>query len=108
MRVTEQASGTGSVRERPIRIRVIAQRRHAVLTEEAISARNAARHYDAVPLFQVGNFGSDLDNLAHELVAEDIAFFHASDRAVVEVEVRAADSGESRFYDRVAFGEELR
>jgi hypothetical protein len=32
-----------------------------------------------------------LDDLAHELVAEDVAALHRRDEAVVEVQVRAAD-----------------
>ena len=53
------------------------------------------------PFFSV-DFGADLDHLAHELVAEDVARLHRRDVAVVEVQVRAADRGRGDLDDRVA------
>jgi hypothetical protein len=40
---------------------------------------------------EVLDAAAGLDDLAHELVAEDVALLHRRDVAVVEVQVRAAD-----------------
>ena len=45
------------------------------------------------PTFRLLTVAADLDDLAHELVAEDVAALHGRDEAVVEVQVGAADRG---------------
>ncbi|MDB5424419.1 MAG: Alcohol dehydrogenase GroES domain protein, partial [Phenylobacterium sp.] len=42
-------------------------------------------------VFPTGYFGADLDDFAHELMAQDVARVHAGNVAVVEVHVGAAD-----------------
>src|SRR5690606_26321653 len=51
--------------------------------------------------------GSDLDHLAHGLVADDVARHHAGNDPVVEMEVRAADGGRSDPDDRIARVDDL-
>ena len=43
------------------------------------------------PTFRFLTASPDLDDFAHELVAEDVALLHRRHEAVVEVQVRAAD-----------------
>src|SRR5262249_42023258 len=50
----------------------------------------------------------DLDDLAHELVAEDVALLHRGDVPVVEVEVGAADGGGGDPHHGVAWVHERR
>ena len=59
-------------------------------------------HDDAVADLQVRHRRPDLDDLAHELVAEDVALLHRRDEAVVEVQIGAADRGRGDLHDRVA------
>src|SRR5688572_32496129 len=47
------------------------------------------------------------DDLAHELVAEDVALEHRRDEAVVEVQVGAADRGRGDTHDGVARVDDL-
>ena len=68
-----------------------------VLAEEAAAAGDGERDDDAVAELQVLHVGADFDDLAHELVAEDVAGLHGRDEAVVEVEVGAADRGQRDF-----------
>jgi hypothetical protein len=46
--------------------------------------------------------GPGLDDLAHELVAQDVALHHRGDEAVIEVQVRTADGGRGDLDDRIA------
>ena len=46
--------------------------------------------------------GPDLDDLAHELVAHDVALLHRRHVAVEQVQVGAADRGRGDPHDRVA------
>ena len=50
----------------------------------------------------------DLDDLAHELMAENVALFHRRDVAAVDVQVRAADGGRGDFDDGVAWIQDRR
>ena len=64
------------------------------------AAGDGERHHHALPLLE-RRLGADLDHLAHELVAQDIARLHRRDEAVVQVEVRAADCGGRHLDDAV-------
>ena len=57
----------------------------------ALAAPDRERHDDAVAHLELLDLGADLDDLAHELVADDVAVHHARHVAVVEVQVGAAD-----------------
>jgi hypothetical protein len=46
---------------------------------------------DAVADLQVFHARADFDDLAHEFVADDVAFFHRRHEAVVEMKIGAAD-----------------
>ena len=64
-------------------------------------------HDDALTLLQ-RRLRADLDYLAHELVAQDVARLHRRDEPVVEVEVRSADRGRGHLDDAVARLHDLR
>ena len=74
----------------------------------AVAAGDRERHDHAVADLQVLDLRADLDDLAHELVAEDVALLHRRDEAVVEVQVRAADRRRGDPDDRVARVQDLR
>jgi hypothetical protein len=81
---------------------VLAERVEAMLTRPAGAAGDGEGDDDAVADADVVNLRTDLDDLAHELVAEDVAFLHGGNEAVVEVEVGAADGGGGDAHDGVA------
>jgi hypothetical protein len=56
------------------------------------------RHHHPVALGQVADPTAELDDLAHELVAQDVAGAHRRDQAVPEMQVGAAD-GRGRHAD---------
>ena len=60
------------------------------------------------PTFRFLHVRPDLDDLAHELVAEDVALLHRRDEAVVEVQVGAADRRRGDLHDGVAPVQDLR
>ena len=94
VRVAEEAGRRVAVqllRHPRVRVRVVAQRPELLLAEEAAAARDRERHDDAVADLQLGVLLADLDDFAHELVAEDVARLHRRDEAVVEMEIGAAD-----------------
>jgi hypothetical protein len=64
--------------------------------------------HDAVADRQVVDPLSDLDDLPHELVPEDVALRHRRHVAVVEMQVRAADRRGGDPNDRVAIVEQHR
>ena len=73
------------------------------------AAGNGERHDDPVADRQLRRRpGTDLDDLAHELVTEDVAFHHGGDVAVVEVEVGAADRRQRDAHDGVVRVDDLR
>ena len=91
-----------------VRVRVLAQRKLAALAEIAVAARDRERHDDAIADLQVLHRGSDFDDLAHELVAEDVAFGHRRDATVVQMQIGSADGGGLDPHDRIARIEDLR
>ena len=91
-----------------VRVGVLAHGVQLVLAGPAVAAGDRERHDDAVADLQVADAPADLDDLAHELVAEDVALLHRRDVAVVEVQVRAADRRRGDLHDRVAVVEDLR
>src|SRR5205823_873589 len=75
--------------------------------EEAMAARDREGHDNAVARFKGLVLVADVDHLAHELVAEDVAFLHRRDVRVVEVQIRAADGGRRDLEDgitRIEYG----
>jgi hypothetical protein len=73
-------------------VRVLAERIHLPLAEEAGAAGNRKADHHAITDLQLLDFRPDLDDFSHELVANDVAPFHRRNIAVVEVQVGAADS----------------
>ena len=90
VRVAEQARARKAVDlllHPGVRVGVVARREQAAPAEEAVAAGDGERHDHAVADLQVRHRLADLDHLAHELVAEDVALLHRRDEAVVEVQV---------------------
>ena len=105
VRVAEQARRGIAVellRHPRIRIRVVAQRPELLLAEVAAAARDGERHHDAIADLQPRVVLADLDDLAHELVAEHVALLHRRDVAVVDVQIGAADRRRRDLDDGVA------
>jgi hypothetical protein len=74
----------------------------AALTEQAFAASNRERCDDAIADFEILDLRAEFDDLAHRLVAKDVAAFHAGNDAIVNGKVRAADRAGSYFDNRVA------
>src|SRR5690606_34035155 len=68
-----------------------AHREVAAPTLVALAADDGEGHHHAVADLELLVRRADLHDLAHELVAHDVAVFHAGHEAVVEMQVRAAD-----------------
>jgi hypothetical protein len=65
----------------------------------AFSADNRERYDHPITLLKLLIFLSDLDHLAHELVAHDVTRAHAWHEAIKKVEIRPADSTTGDFND---------
>src|SRR5947209_2023646 len=91
-----------------VRVRVFAQAIHLLLAEETVAARDWERDDHAVAHLSIFNFRSNLNDLAHELVAEYVALLHRRDEMIIEMKVGAADCGRANFYDCVALIQNLR
>ena len=72
------------------------------LAEEAFSAGDRKGNYDAVAHLELVVFGTDLDNFAHGLVAEDVALFHRGHDAIEQMQIRAADGAGGDLDDGVS------
>src|SRR3954467_381514 len=95
------------LRQARVRVGVLAQRVELIPAVPAVAARDREGDDDAVADLQAGHITAGLDDLAHELVAEDVALLHRRDVPVVEVQVGAADRGRADLDDRVAPVEDL-
>jgi hypothetical protein len=73
-------------------MRVVAQRPQVVIAVPAGPAPYEGRDDDPVTNGVLRRLGADLDDLAHVLVADDVALAHRRDVAVDEMQVRAAGS----------------
>src|SRR5690349_5988984 len=91
-----------------IRIRILAERIQFPLAEKAIAAGNGKRHDDTVADTDLFHSFADVDDLAHEFVSKNVPPFHRRHKAVIEVQIRAANRRRSDFDDRVALVEDLR
>src|SRR5262249_54444413 len=89
-------------------VRVVAERPQLLLAEVTPAAGDRERHYHAVTDLQLRVLLPDLDDFAHELVAEDVARLHGRDVAVVQMEVGTGHGGRPDPYDRVARVQDLR
>ena len=106
---SEQACGRLSHRlRRELGVGVGAQRKEPLGAEEAVAAGNGKRHHDAIAWPQAGDAAANLDDFAHEFVAEDVALHHPRNEAAVDMQIRAADRRRRDMHDRVARIEDLR
>ena len=85
-----------------VRIGPIAGRKQTLLAEPAIAAADRERHHHPVPDLEVGDLGPERHDLAHVLVAEDVAGLHGRHVTIKKVEIRTANRASSNFYDRIA------
>src|SRR5262245_29775870 len=85
-----------------IGVAVVAQRMKIVRAEKAPAAGDGKGDDNAVAGPEVLDGGADLDDLPHELVAEDVSMLHSRDEAVVQVQVGAANGGRRDANDGVA------
>src|SRR5947208_11272307 len=85
-----------------VRIGAFAAGVEPVAAKETFSARNREGHYNTITNLQVFDLGTNLDHLAHILVAEHIATFHRWNNAAIDVQVRPADRAGSDLDDGVA------
>ena len=88
-------------------VAVVAGAGDVLLAEPAPAAGDAEGDDDAVADLEVVDVGAELDDLAHELVPEDVVLLHRRDVAVVQVQVAPADGGARHAQDRVAAVEDL-
>src|SRR5262245_49845843 len=70
-----------------VRVRVLAEREHLVSARRTEPARDGERNDHAITDLELVfvDLRADLDDLAHELVAENVALLHRRHEAVVEV-----------------------
>jgi hypothetical protein len=110
LRVSEQPAGREAhdlLDHAGVRIGVIAQRPEIALAEEAVAARDRERNDHAITDRQVLHLRPQLDDLAHELMAEDVAGLERRDVTAVQVQIRSADAGGGDFDDGVTRVEDL-
>jgi hypothetical protein len=94
--------------ESPVGVAVLAHGIQLVLAGPAVAAGDGERHDHSVAHLEVRHALAELDDLAHELVAEDVPSLHRGDVPVVQVQVRATDRGGGDLHDRVAVIDDLR
>src|SRR5207237_4906176 len=85
-----------------VRIRVVARGPELPLAKETAPARDGERDDDAIADSERGIGLADVDDLAHELVAENVAGLHRRDEAVEEMKIRSADRRQRAANDCVA------
>src|SRR5690606_28835040 len=105
MAVAEQAGrGVAEHLRRDILVAIgaLAYREIATPALVALAADDGEGHHHAVADLELLVRRADLHDLAHELVAHDVAVFHAGHEAIVEVQVRAADRAGADLDDGVA------
>ena len=85
-----------------IGVGAVAARKQPLLAEPALSAADGEGNDHPVADLEVGDLGSELDHLAHVLVAEDVAALHGRLVSVEQMKVRAADRTRGDLDDRVA------
>src|SRR3954454_2438470 len=76
-------------------------------TIHAVAAGDRERHHHAVADLQLLHIAADLDNLAHEFMAQDVTLFHRRDEAVIQVQVGPADRRGGDPDDRVVRVQDL-
>ena len=105
MSVAEQAGGRVTPKllcHLSVRIGSLAAREQLPPAEEAVAAGDSERNHDAIADLELGVFRSDLDNLAHGLVTQDVAGLHSRHHAVIDVQIGTADRTGRNLDDRVA------
>src|SRR5215212_6517663 len=91
-----------------IRIGVLAEREHLLLTEEAVATGNRKGYDHAIAYCQIVNFSTYLDHFTHEFMAEYVASLHRRNESVIHMQVGTADCRGGDFYDRISLVKDLR
>src|SRR5215203_3686714 len=105
VRIAEQTGGRVAPELRclfVIGIRAFAAREIASLAKETLAAGYREWHDHAVSDLQLLVFGADFDDLAHGLMAEDIAALHLGNDAVKDMKVGTADGASRHLNDGIA------
>src|ERR1700744_6521324 len=69
--------------------------------KKALAAANIERYHDAVTDLELLIILSNFHHFAHELMTEDVAFFHGGNITIVEMQVRSAYSCRGDLYNSV-------
>src|SRR5581483_1916615 len=84
-----------------VRIGVVARGIELPLAEKAVAAGDGEGHHHAIAALQIRDGWTHLLHNPHELVTHDVPRFHGRHKAVIEVEVGAADGRTRDPDDRV-------
>ena len=84
-----------------IRIGVVAGGPDLFLAKLAIPAGNCEGNDHTIPALKVRYAFARLLNNSHELMPENVAFFHRRDKPVEQMKIRSADSSPCDFDDGV-------
>jgi hypothetical protein len=74
----------------------------AVAAKEAFATGDRKRHNHTIADLQVFHLGTDLDNLAHVLMAKDVAAFHRRNDPAIDVQVGAAYGAGGHLDNRIS------
>jgi hypothetical protein len=74
----------------------------AALAEEAFAAGDGEGHHDTIADLKLVVVAADLDDLAHGLMAEHVAAFHAWNRSAIDMQIGATDRAGGDLDDRIA------
>src|SRR6185369_11543424 len=90
MRIAKQSSACVTkhlLRHPRVWIRVFTEGKHLFPAEETTAASNRKRHHYAVADLKIGYFTTNLDDLTHEFMTENIAALHRRNESVVKVQI---------------------
>src|SRR4051794_38687385 len=91
-----------------VRVRIFAYGEKPVLTGKTAAARDRKWNYNSVALLQVIHTTPHVHDFSHKFMAENVAALHRRNKAVVKVEIGAADRGRGDFNDGVSLIQNLR
>src|SRR3954462_15334456 len=89
-------------------IRILANREQPLLTGKTAATSNRKWDDDSVSLFEVIHPTAHFYDLAHELMAQDIALLHARNISVVQMKIGVADRGRCDSHNRISIVQNLR
>src|SRR5215831_5963423 len=105
VRVAEQSRRgvtEGLARHLGVRVRHVAEGEAPLAARQTVTAGHREGHHHAIAGAKLRHVAPDLDDLAHRLMADDVALFHVRHEAAEEVEIGPADRGGGDAHDGVA------